>query len=358
MHYSPSLARTFYGFLILCLLMGPLSADAQESQGAFLDVGLLVFDPGIPADKAARSRLGIFPEIRKSEAKYMPVILRDVLMQQAGWGAVRVLPELMDSPELLVTGEILHSDGQQLSLQIRAQDAAGVLWLDAVYEGLATPTDYTGSPQSDPFLQVYENIAADLQQVRERLGAARTSTIREIALLRYAAALAPEVFGDYLVVGESGEYVLQRLPARGDPMLERIIRLREQEYRFIDTVDEQYVNLSDAIAPAYLLWREYSAEQAVFVDDFEDRVLGRKSRARPGSFAALEQTYNTYRLSRIHAQDLDELALGFNNEVLPTSLEISGTVYKLSGTLENQYGEWRDILQQIFALETGLTPSP
>ncbi len=354
MYHGSALAHTVCRFLVLGLVMGPLSAHAQE---AFLDVGLLVFDPGIPTDKAARSRLGIFPEIRKSEAKYMPVVLRDVLMQREGWGAVRVLPELMDSSELLVTGKILQSDGQQLSLQILAQDAAGVIWLDAVYEGSATPADYSGSPRSDPFIKVYENIASDLLQARERLGAARTSTIREIALLRYASALAPEVFDEYLALGESGDYTLQRLPARGDPMLERIVRLREQEYRFIDTVDEQYVNFSDAIAPAYLLWRQYSAEQAVFVDDFENRVLVRESRGRPGSFAALEQAYNTYRLSRIHAQDLDELALGFNNEVLPTSLDISGTVYKLSGTLEDQYGEWRDILQQIFALETGLTPS-
>ena len=72
---------------------------------------------------------------------------------------------------------------------------------------------------------------------------------------------------------------------------------------------------------------------------------------------ALEQSYNTYKWSKIHEQDLDELALGFNNEVAPTVMDVSGAVVELSGTLDSQYSEWRDILQRIFALETGLPPA-
>ena len=68
----------------------------------------------------------------------------------------------------------------------------------------------------------------------------------------------------------------------------------------------------------------------------------------------MEQTYNTYKWSKIHEQDLDELALGFNNEVAPTVIEVSGRVFRLNGTLDSQYSEWREILRKIFALETGL----
>ncbi len=59
-------------------------------------------------------------------------------------------------------------------------------------------------------------------------------------------------------------------------------------------------------------------------------------------------------LHRIQQQDLDEQALGFDNEVAPTVLETSGRVFRLTGTLESQYGEWRQILREIFRLETGL----
>ncbi len=59
----------------------------------------------------------------------------------------------------------------------------------------------------------------------------------------------------------------------------------------------------------------------------------------------------------MHEQDLDELATGFNNEVAPTVMEVSGRVFRLSGSLESQYAEWREILRRIFALETGLSPA-
>ena len=51
---------------------------------------------------------------------------------------------------------------------------------------------------------------------------------------------------------------------------------------------------------------------------------------------------------------MGQLALGFNNEVAPTVMDVSGAVFELSGTLDAQYSEWRGILQRIFTLETGL----
>jgi hypothetical protein len=151
---------------------------------------------------------------------------------------------------------------------------------------------------------------------------------------------------------------LLRLPAEDDPMLVRVMRIREQEYRFIDTVDEQYVTLSEHMAPTYNLWRQFGAEQAQYRDEYQAQVSGQKSQGRRGSFSALEQTYNAYKLSKIHEQDLDEMALGFNNEVAPTEMEASGKVFKLSGSLNSQYTEWREILQRIFALESGVPSTP
>ena len=114
------------------------------------------------------------------------------------------------------------------------------------------------------------------------------------------------------------------------------------------------MQLNEEMLPTYNLWRQFGAEQALFKRQFEQRISDRASAGRPGSFAALEQTYNAYRMSKIHEQDLDELAIGFNNEVTPTVMQISGTVGKLNGTLDAQYAEWRNVLQKIFALETGI----
>jgi hypothetical protein len=333
----------------------PFARSADDA--SFVDVGLVIFDAGIPADESTHSKLGIFPEIRKAEAKYMPVVLRETLINSGDWGVVRVLPEALDSSELLVTGTILYSDGQRLELRIVARDAAGAQWLNKVYTGTTTPGDYPVKVPGDPYMDVYQQIAADLLAARRQMSTKQLADLRRIALMRYASALAPEVFSSYLASTPEGAYTLVRLPAEGDPMLARVNRIRNQEYFFIDTVDEQYARLAEGMAPTYNLWRQYGAEQADYRDEYQARVSGRESQGRRGSFVALEQTYNTYKLSKMHEQDLDELALGFNNEVAPTVMEVSGTVFKLSGSLDTQYTEWREILQRIFTLETGLPPA-
>ncbi|MEZ5572384.1 MAG: hypothetical protein R3E64_10215 [Halioglobus sp.] len=343
--------------LLLPCTAPSIAAGVADGENT-LDVGLVIFDPGIPADASTHSKLGIFPEIRKAEAKYMPVMLRERLVSSGEWGVVRVLPEPQDSSELLVTGTIVHSDGQLLELQIQARDATGEQWFDKRYTGTTSASDYPVKVPGDPFAQVYAQIAADLLAARQQKSAAELAQIRQVALMRYAVALAPDVFASYLSTSPEGRFTLLRLPAEDDPMLVRVMRVREQEYLFIDTVDEQYARLGEQMAPTYNLWRQYGAEQAEYRDEYQAKVSSRDSQGRRGSFAALEQTYNAYKWSKIHEQDLDELALGFNNEVAPTEMQVSGTVFKLSGSLNSQYAEWREILQRIFLLETGMPPGP
>ena len=70
-----------------------LRLDQPTGEEDMLDVGLAIFDPGIPVDPSIHSKLGIFPEIRKAEAQFMPVLLRQVLQASNAWGVVRVLPD-------------------------------------------------------------------------------------------------------------------------------------------------------------------------------------------------------------------------------------------------------------------------
>jgi hypothetical protein len=332
--------------------VGAVSLEVEQSpdESALLDVSLAVFDPGIPADASSHSKLGIFPEIRKA------VLLRNALQRSNSWGVVRVLPDEQAAAELLLTGRILHSDGRQLALQIEVRDATGSLWLQRAYLDEADAADYPVSADGDPYADLYRQIANDLLAVKKTLSAGQLASIRQVAVLRYAADLSPEAFDRYLRRDQQGIYHLASLPAQGDPMMERVERIRNQEHLFIDTVDEQYVDLYEQMAPSYHLWRQYDREQALYREDYEERAQSRERYGRRGTFAAMEQTYNIYKQIKIQQQDLDEMALGFNNEVTPTVMEASGRVFRLSGTLASQYNEWRDILRQIFALETGLPP--
>ncbi len=319
-----------------------------------LDVGLVMFDAGIPEDAASHSRLGIFPDIRQAEAQYLPVLLRQALVDSGAWGVVRVLPRPDVSSELLVEGRILHSDGLRLVLEISARDASGQIWLERVYHDEAGEADYPVKPGDDPFADLYRAIANDLLARREQLAVSDYRRIRQVSLLRYAQGLSPEAFSGYLASGEDGRYRVQRLPAEDDPMVSRVQRIRNQEYLFIDTVDEQYTEQREQLAATYDLWRQYGREQALYREQYPQRVAERERHGSRGSFVAMEQAYNAYRSSKIQEQDLRELAAGFNNEVAPTVISTRGRVFRLEGSLESRYAEWREILQAIFALETGL----
>jgi hypothetical protein len=136
-------------------------------------------------------------------------------------------------------------------------------------------------------------------------------------------------------------------------MLPRIERIRNQEALFIDTVDEQYVDLWDAVGPTYRLWQRSGLEQAQYFEDYTARASARELTADRGSFAAMQQVYSTYRSVRIQEQDLFDLATGFDNETAPTVLSTGDRVVRLSGTLDQQYEEWRRLLAQLFELEYG-----
>ena len=333
-----------------------LQTRTQLPDYQMLDVGIRLFDPGLPEDVTSLPARGVFPAIRRVEARYLPVTLRSTLQDSGAWGAVRVVPEQAEVSELLVEGRIIEATGLQLQLAISARDATGRPWLDAIYSAATDDSSYPVATGGDPYLELYRRVANDLLAVREGLDERQLVEIRRVALLRYAAGLAPEAFAGYLAVGEDGRYTVLRLPAEGDAMMARVERIRNQEYLFIDNVDEQYLELQREMAPTYDLWRQYDREQALYREEYRQRAASRDRHGPRGSYAAMEQAYNAYKLSRIQEQDLEELAKGFNNETAPTIVETSGRVFRLTGTLDSQYQDWRQILRDIFALEVGLPP--
>ena len=313
-----------------------------------LEVGVVVFDDGLqnPDSRDARDKL------RSVESRLAAVLLRDTLTNSGLWGPVRVLPSETQFAELTITGEIRHSDGRDLLIHIRAIDATGRSWLDQPFRAVAKSGDYDDA-NAAPFRGLFVAIANQLRRSAQQLSGEELNKLKALAGIRYAAELAPELYSTYLQ-NVDGLWALQRLPASNDPMLMRIDRIRNQEALFIDTVDEQYVDLWDALGSTYRMWQQSGFEQAQYLDEYTARAAARELEASQGSFAAMQQVYSTYRSVRIQEQDLFELATGFDNETAPTVMSSGDRVIRLSGTLDQQYGEWRQLLGQIFALEYGL----
>ncbi len=65
--------------------------DARELDQQNIAIGL--FDAGIPSDTASHRQLRVFPEVRAVEARLLPFVLREILIESDQWGAVRVVPE-------------------------------------------------------------------------------------------------------------------------------------------------------------------------------------------------------------------------------------------------------------------------
>ena len=292
--------------------------------------------------------------VRTIETRYLPVLLKRTLDESAFWGAVRVLPQADPGAEVLVMGRIHHSDGQSLHLHIRVEDATGRLWIDRPYLASASEMDYAMDPSYllDPFQNLYNQLANDMSQALRSLASPMQDAVLDTALLRYAIDLSPESFGSHLARDESGTTAVTHLPARNDPLFNRVERLRQSEFLFADSVSEHYESLFRRVGETYAWWRHYSHELVAGNRALEmvDATRG----ATRGSWYAMDRIYHTYKESRMNEDALRELTASFDREASPVSTKIEGQLVELTGTADIQYEEWRRILREIYRQETGL----
>lgn len=340
--------------LLFASALAPLPGQAQDGgDRPLLDVSIAIFDPNLPTDSRVQQQQGIYPAVRQAEARYLPSFLKLTLEDSGQWGAVRLLPATDSGAELQVTATILRSDGSQLDLAVKAVDATGRIWTDREYTGSAVESVSLNQPVlgTDPFLYLYRELLADLGAVYQSLTNAQLAEIRAVSTLRYGAALAPDVFTPYLDQDDDGRYRLLRFPADNDPFLSRVREIREHEYVFIDVVDDQYEDFFVTIKPVYDLWRSYRREQQTSEADKVRRENEQGRQFRRGSYMALRESYNNFRWARLQDQYLDEINEGFTNEVLPTDITLEDSIFHLTGTLDEQYEEWKGILQELYQLE-------
>ncbi|MDA0705544.1 MAG: hypothetical protein O2907_00895 [Proteobacteria bacterium] len=305
-----------------------------------LNISIAIFDPGIPADRSLHRKLQVFPRVREIEALYLPFVLHDMLVSARVGGAVRVIPESDPAAELLVSGTILNSDGETLQLRLQVTDASGTVWLNEIFSG----------PQQDLFAE----FGASLIAARSSRDMPSLNTVIEVSLLRYGQQLAPAAFDGYLESTADGTLRIRRLPAKSDPMLARIERIRDVEYVFTDAIDAKFRELSADIEVVYKVWREYRQKFSRYQAQEAERIANAQSTAPPGSFEAISSHYENYKWDRQAVQEQEKWAAGFENEMAPTINAIEARVFELKGWVADRYDEWRRILGQMFELETEL----
>ena len=72
-----------------------------------------------------------------------------------------------------------------------------------------------------------------------------------------------------------------------------------------------------------------------------------------GGAASILSGLKKYSDAKTHGQALKELAESFQNEVAPQVVDVEGRTLKLTGTAEEQYREWRELLHELYLEENG-----
>ncbi len=362
-------------------------ASLNISENLLLDIGIIRFESGVPEGNDA-DKTGIYQEIREAESRYFPYHIKTTLEKTGYWGSVRVIPSRAAITDVIVSGRVLRSDGENVSLRIIAKDSLGQEWFEKDYTTQTGLRSYSENRDRaiDPYQKVFNDFANDLRLYAASLHGSVNKRIQQTSELLFFADMVPTVYGPYLNEHE-GSIELLRLPPENDPMVMRLRGIRERDRLVIDSINEHYANYYYGIALPYEGWRKKARENQVNIRDTKRAATVRAligvavtagsinmdtrdtSRSRRNIKRAtqsvgidrgirtiidawqLRQSTNSYR------NQIGELSESFIAEAAPLIVEVEGQSRRLVGTAESQYEGWRKLLKEISDIETEVPDS-
>ena len=363
--------------------VAPLMASQEFGDHELLNVSIKVFDPGELPEKIDE-RAGLSSEIREAEARFIPIHLKYSMQRTGYWGAIRIVPDDDIGAEVQVRGKIEFSDGESLVLTVEALDSRNVLWFKKTYAETAQLNEHldTEPEKEDTFQDLFNKIANDLTEYRNRLSSDDMLEIQRVAELRYGQLMSPDVYGQYLSYDKNNRLYIVHLPAANDPMMERVRSIRSRDNMLIDTINGYYEAYYLDLWEPYANWRKFRSEEIATMRQIERDALRRKllgvaaivgaiaigsnSNNNSAAIDTLQQVmvvggaysiYSGMQKSQevvINKEVIEELGVSFSSEALPLVIEVEGETFRLTGSAEEQYAKWREILKQIYARETGL----
>ena len=359
-------------------------AKAEIPEEQLIDVGILVFESKELTPEDAKDE-GTSADIRKAETHFIPYHLKNTLHQSGHWGAIQVVPAETNSVDLLVKGKILESNGEDLVLEIDVVDATGKRWFKRKYSARVSASDYSGNKvgEKDAYQDLYNTIANDMAEYKIKQSVAEIKTIRTVSKLKFAREFAPDAFDSYLVKDKKERLSVKRLPADNDPMMDRLLNIREREYMYVDTLNQQYDGFYNEMWPPYENWRKLNYTEREAIKKIKQEALTKKLLGAllvAGAIVAGSQNSNMARIvapamvlvggqvfisgwnvskeAEMHSAAIEELSESFGDEMQPVIMEFEGQQYELTGTAEEQFKRWRELLRQIYFAETGFDPIP
>lgn len=362
-------------------------ATSSVDEALLLDIGIVEFEAQIPENNRPE-KTGVYEDIRKAEAKYIPYHLKTTLQGAGHWGAVRVIPSEDAFTDVIISGAINRSDGEYIELELSVSDATGRHWFSREYEAQTGLTSYSKrrDRRRDPYQKVFNDFANDLQQHAATMAPKQLQQTRQISELQFFRDMSPAAYNGYLA-NDDGIVSILRLPAENDPSVARMRQIRERDRLVVDTLNEHYANFYYGIAIPYRNWRKNSREETVKYRQEKRSALtqalvgvvvlagstqidtnssSRNTRNinRALRYQGISRGINTVygalarnRNAGLHLDAIAELSESFGNEAAPMVVNIEGQERRLTGTAEAQFESWRQLLRDIYEAETGLSAS-
>ncbi len=358
-------------------------SDEQEAlidEELLLDVGVVLFDHGV--DELDEDTIA-FANVRKSEAVWFTSQLKATLDRSNAWGLVRSMPSTTGRMDLTVSGKLITSHGEQVILSIVAHDSMGREWLNKSYEQQAS--QYAYNPEvnlpGDPFQALFNSIANDLFDARAALSDTTLRNVRATTKILFAQDFVPAAFDGFVAQDEQGLVTLLRVPASEDPMMKKVERIRSRNDLFLDVIQDYYRAFNNTMAAPYQEWRKLSYKEVVRERQLKEQARKEKIASvvaiASGVVAANSSSSGSTRVAGIgstivgarlfansflkssaaqgHSETLREMGRSLELELEPSVVDLQDRSVTLTGTVEDQFVEWRRILSRMFELDEGDT---
>ena len=150
---------------------------------------------------------------------------------------------------------------------------------------------------------------------------------------------------------------------------------------YVDTLNEQYEVYYNDMWPSYENWRQLNMAERKAIKEIKKKALTRQiigALLIAGAIAAgsgnsnntvalqtgmvlvggqvIMDGFNISKQAEIHEAAIEELSQSFSGEMQPVVMEFEGKQYELTGSAEEQFQQWRELLRQIYYTETGFEP--
>ena len=230
--------------------------------------------------------------------------------------------------------------------------------------------------------EIYLKINSDiLKYMKRNIKSKKADIIHTVTDLRYAQNFSPDAFSDVLIK-RNNTYRLNGKPDSADPMMQRVQNIKYRDQMFIDNMQTHYDGFSSKMTSSYRVWQEQSSAEAkaareaasaafwqgvgavlvvaataAAAADCDSDACARNTGILGGTVAGsfIRDSFKSSKEAKIHRDTLNEIASSLDGSLSPSVIEMEDTTVTLTGSTNEQFDQWREILKKIYNAETSVT---